>query len=123
MRVVVPGEADAAVDLDAVLGRLHVRLGCRGLRKARQSGQFGSALRSGIGRLVRGGFRQFHREQQFRAAMLDGLEGTHFAPELHPLRGVRHGGFQQPLGAAHHLVGQRHLAKTQRRRQCVLGPA
>ena len=124
VRVVVPGEADAAVDLDAVLGRLHVRIGCRGLRKARQSGQLGiAALRGGIGRLVRGGFRQFHREQQFRATMLDGLEGTHFAPELHPLRSVRHGGFQQPLRPAHHLVGQRHLAKTQRRRQCVLGPA
>ena len=123
VRVVVPGEADAAVDLDAVLGRLHVGIRSRGLGKAGERRQAGVSFGSGIGRLVGGGFRQFHGEQQFRAAMLDGLERADRPPELHPRSGVVHGGFEQALRAAHHLVGQGHFAEAKRRRHCVAGPA
>ena len=49
--------------------------------------------------------------------MLDGLERTDWAPELHPRRGVLHGGLKQPFGPAHHFVGERHGAQLQGRRQ------
>ena len=74
MRVVLPGEADAAVDLDAVLRRLHVGIRSSGLGKACECREVGVVFGGGAGGLVGRRSGQFDGERQVRQAMLDALE-------------------------------------------------
>src|SRR5215470_8970876 len=95
--VVLPGEADAAVDLDVLRGHVEVRL--RGVL-LHQRGQHRDLRR------VRGhrGRRVAHRraqrldlEQQVGTAVLDGLEAADGPVELAPDLGVLHRHVQRPL--------------------------
>ena len=107
MRVVIPSETDAAMNLDGVRGGAHVGICRGGFRERCKRGRLHIALGFGLRGVVSRGLRQLHIQQHVRTLMLDGLKGADGAAELHAHVGVGDRGFQQCLRAAHHLIGQR----------------
>ena len=86
--IVVPGEADPAVNLDAVACGTHVRGrgGCLG--ETGERGQILVVASRGVGSLVGRGLGQLDLEQEVGAAVFDGLEGADGTAELHAHVGV-----------------------------------
>src|ERR1700691_2564777 len=74
VRVVLPREADAAVDLDVLRRAVEVGLGAEGLGEARGDRQLLVALLGGPGSVVRSGLGRLDVEEHIRALVLDGLE-------------------------------------------------
>ena len=91
--VVLPGEADAAVQLDGHLGRAHARGHGAGRRDGRRQLGRGRARRGALG-VPRGRGGQLGVEQQVGAVVLDGLERADRAAELLPLLDVGDGHVQ-----------------------------
>ena len=106
MRVVVPGKADPAVDLNTFPRCMHVSIRRGGLGDAGQDGQFRIVLCRGVGRTVGSGFGQFDFQQHIRALVLDRLKRAYSPTELGAQLGVLDRGLQQPLRAADHFVRQ-----------------
>ena len=86
--VVVPGEADPAVNLDAVACSVHVcvRGGCLG--ETGERGQILVVAGRGVGSLVGRGLGQLDLQQEVGAAVFDGLERADGTAELHAQVGV-----------------------------------
>jgi site-specific DNA recombinase len=100
VRRVLPGEADAAVQLDGLGGHGPVGLRAVGLGQRRQQGSVGGVpVPGGRGRERRRS-RRLDQHEQVREPVLDRLERPDRAPELHPGRHVLDGQLQAPLGAA-----------------------
>ena len=122
--VVLPGEADAAVHLDAVLGAVLRGGGCQ--RRGDRGGELESAVfRTGFAVLVDGAGGVPHRRggplgvgDHLGALVLDGLELADRPAELLADLGVRRGGVGGPARDADGLGGQQR--RHQRTRQ---GPA
>ena len=93
MGVVLPGEADAAVQLDGELRGPHTR-GHRARRGDRRRKLGLRGARRGSLRVPRGGDGQLGVEQQVGAVVFDGLERADRASELLALLGVLHGHVQ-----------------------------
>ena len=106
--VVVPGEADAAVHLDRMDGGLQVGFGGAGLGERGDGLDIGIAVverrRGVVGRRL----RQLDIDQHVGRLVLHGLERSEGASELHAHLDVVERVLAQPLGAAHHLVGEAH---------------
>ncbi len=121
VQIVLPGEADAAVDLEA---RTHDPLGCV---VAPDLGRRRPGRRIVVG-LVRQAPRAEpdHRphaldvDEHVGAAVLHGLEAPDGLAELDALLGVVHRGVHGPLGAAEHLGRRREGAAVEQRTGQVL---
>src|SRR5690606_16970486 len=103
VRVVLPGEADAAEDLDGVAGGLHAGVerddggDRRGEADLRRPGRPG-ALVQGAGRVPGGGAGLLQRDEAARGLVLDALELPDRAAELLADPGVLGRGRHQPAG-------------------------
>ena len=123
---VLPGEADAAVDLDVLGGGVEVGLGAVGLGQAGDRGQLVVELGRAPGGVVGGGLGRLDLEQHVGALVLDGLEGADGATELHAVLGVLHRHLEHELGAADLLGGEADSGEVEhplerrpsRRRRC-----
>ena len=105
----LPGKADAAMDLDAA--RRHPGKSLRAVAVSyRGSHRELVGVRLPGGRpdaVIRRGPRGLYVDRHVRAAVLDGLERSDRAPELGPDPRVLDGNLQHPLRAADLLGGQR----------------
>ena len=114
VRVVLPREADATVDLD-VLGRgVEVRVGAVRLRQRGDHRQLVVVLGRGPRRVVRGRLRRLDLEQHVGALVLDRLERADRPAELHADLRVLDRHLEHDLRAAHHLVGERDRGLVER---------
>src|ERR1700760_578608 len=111
--VVLPGEADAAVDLDVLRGHVEVRL--RGVRldQRGQHRDLGRVLGHRGRRVADRGPPRLDLEQQVGAAVLNRLEAADGPVELAPGLGVLPRHVQRPLRAAELLGGQRDRGHVQ----------
>src|SRR3546814_20454038 len=73
---VLPGEADAAMDLDVLGGGVEVRLGAVGLGQAGDRGELVVELGRAPGGVVGGRLGRLDLEEHVGALVLDGLEGA-----------------------------------------------
>src|SRR5688572_3065055 len=106
VRRVLPGEADATVDLD-VLGRgVEVGVGAVGLGQRGHGGELVVQLRGAPTGVVGGRLGRLDLEQHVGALVLDGLERADGPTELHAVLGVLHGGLEAHLGPADLLGGE-----------------
>ena len=80
----LPGEADAAVDLDILRGDARIGLGAAGLGERGQDRQFFVARGGGPAGVVGGGLGRLHLEEHVGALVLDRLEAADGAAELDP---------------------------------------
>ena len=97
MQVVLPGEADAAVDLEA--GGHHPAGGVASTRSwpsTRRRTASGSPAASAPGGVVDGGAHALDVDEHVGAAVLDGLEAADRPAELHPVLGVLDGQVEHP---------------------------
>ena len=105
VRVVLPGDADAAQHLNAVLG-----VALRGVDPGGGCDRRGDGQLPGIGRRDRriGGRHSdlLGPQQHLGAHVLDGLEAADRLAELLPHLGVLGGGVQRPLGDPRRLRGE-----------------
>src|SRR5436305_9510612 len=115
--VVLPGEADAAVDLDVLGGGVEVRVGAVRLGEARDDRELLVVLGCRPRRVVRRRLRRLDLEQHVGALVLDGLERADGPPELHAHLRVVDCHLQHLLRAADHLVRQSHGRLVERLRQ------
>src|SRR5437763_873367 len=115
--VVLPGEADAAVDLDVLGGGVEVRVGAVRLGEARDDRQLLVVLGCCPGRVVRRRLRRLDLEQHGGALVLDGLERADGATELHAHLRVLDRHLEHLLRAADHLVRQTHGRLVERLRR------
>ena len=88
MRIVLPGEADAAEHLDAVLGGVDGRVEVEGGGGRSDHRQLGRRVRDRAGRIPGEHGRGLCTTEQAGAQVLDGLERADRAAELLPDRGV-----------------------------------
>src|SRR5262249_23645675 len=107
MRRVLPGEADAAVDVDVLVGGLGERLGAVRLGEPRNDGKLVGALRGRPRAVVGGGPRRLGLDEHVGALVLDRLVTADEAPELDADLGVVDGHLEHLLGAAGLLCGER----------------
>ena len=115
VRVVLPGEADAAVDLD-VLGRaVEVRLGTERLGEARGDRQFVVTFLGRPGGVVRGRLRRLDVQEHVGALVLDRLERSDRPTELHAVLRVLDRVVEDALRATDLFGGQRRGGDLQRR--------
>src|SRR5690349_6943110 len=82
MGIVIPGEADATVDLNVLGSRKEVCVGACRLREARGDRNFVRILRGGKRGILRSRSRRLHLEQHVGTAMLDCLEATDRSTKL-----------------------------------------
>src|ERR1700730_701218 len=115
--VVLPGEAEAAVDLDVLGGGVEVRVGAVRLGEARHNRELLVVLGGGPRRVVRPRLRRLNLEQHVRALVLDGLERADGPPELHAHLRVVDCHLQHLLRAPDHLLRQTHDRLVERLRQ------
>ncbi len=109
MGVVLPGEPDAAVDLDALRGAAEEGLRAVRLRDGRRRRELRVVARVGhAGGVVRGRSRRLDRHEHVRKLVLDRLEGADRAAELHAGLGVFGGHLEAALGSAKRLGGERN---------------
>ena len=120
MRVVVPGKADPAVNLDTFPRGMHVGVCSCGLGHAREDGKLRIVFRRGLRRVVGSGFGQLDFQQHIRALVLDRLKRADGAAELGAQLRVLDRGLQQPLRPAHHFVRQCDGCQVENPRQCLL---
>ena len=107
VEVVLPGEADAAVDLDRRVGDAPAGVGGVGLRhRGGQRQRLGLGV-GGPGGAVDGGARVLGLQQHLRAAVGDRLVGADRAAELLAVFGVGDRHLQRPLGDPGRLGGER----------------
>ena len=106
VRVVLPREADATVDLNVLRGAVEERLGAEGFGERRGDGQLVIELLSGPGGVVRGGLGRLDVEQHVGALVLDGLERSDRSAELHTMLGVVNRVVEHTLSPTHLLGGQ-----------------
>src|SRR6266550_3871298 len=106
--VVLPGEADAAVDLDVLGGGVEVGVRAVRLGEAGDGRQLVVELGGGPARVVGGRLGRLHLEQHVGALVLDGLEAADGPAELDADLGVVDRHVEALLGAAHLLGGQGH---------------
>src|SRR5262245_49732968 len=106
VRVVFPGEADAAVDLDVLLGAAHEGVAGPRLGDAREQALLGVVRVGGLERLARGAAPGLERDQHVGALVLHCLEGADGPPELDAAARVLRGRVEHALEAAHHLGGE-----------------
>src|SRR5580698_11103217 len=119
MRVVVPGETDAAMNLDTFDRGMQVRFRRGSFRQAGQRGPFGIVDRGGLRRVIGSRFGQLDVEQHIGELVLDSLERAYCPPELHPQLRVIYCRFEQHLRAAHHLIGERNSRLIESTKDCI----
>ena len=108
LRIVFPGEADAAVQLNRFLSAKERSLGGQGPRHrtfAFQRVQRRLAFHE-LGRTEHGGTQRFHAHHHFGAAMLDGLKRGNRAAELLALHHMGQRQIEAALRAAEQFGGQ-----------------
>src|SRR2546421_9939868 len=115
--VVLPGEADAAVDLDVLGGGVEVRVGAVRLGEARDDRELLVVLGCRPRRVVRRRLRRLDLEQHVGALVLDGLERADGPTELHAHLRVVDRHLEHLLRAPDHLVRQAHGRLVERLRQ------
>src|SRR5699024_10641443 len=88
----LPGHADAAVQLEGLLGRPDGRVGAEGLGDGLGDPQLllGVVVRERAGRLTGGGLGAHEEQVEVGQAVLDRLEGPDRSGELHAFLGVLH---------------------------------
>ena len=107
VEVVLPGEADAAVDLDRGVGNAPAGVGGVGLRhRGGQRQRLGLGV-GGPGGAVDGGAGVLGLQQHLRAAVGDRLVGADRAAELLAVFGVLDRHLHRPLGDPGRLGGER----------------
>src|ERR1700687_2979898 len=106
MRVVVPGEADAAVNLNAFGRSTQISFRRGSLGQGCERGPFGIVHRTSLSRAVGGRLRQLHIQQHVSAFMLDGLKRTYFSSELNSHLRIVDRRIEQRLCAPHPFVGE-----------------
>src|SRR5437588_9592412 len=115
--VVLPGEANAAVDLDVLGSGMEVRVGAVRLGEARDHWELLVVLGCRPRRVVRRRLGRLDLEQHVGALVLDGLERANGTAELHSHLRVVDRHLQHLLRAADHLVRQAHGRLVERLRQ------
>src|SRR5262245_23836845 len=108
VEVVLPREADAAMELDARGGYLAVRVGDVGLGHADGERPLGRALVHGPRRVVRDGLAVLDVHQHVGRLVLHALIRADGLTEGLPDLGVLHRHGEGPLGPAAHLRAERH---------------
>src|SRR5687767_5073306 len=106
VRRVLPGEADATVDLDVVGAGVEVRLRAVRLGERRDGRKLVVELGRAPAGVVRGGLGRLNLEQHVSALVLDGLERPDGASELDAVLGVLHRHLQHELRATDLLGGE-----------------
>jgi hypothetical protein len=114
VRIVLPGEADAAEYLDALLGAVRGRLERDGARDARAEIVVRGAAVLAPGRRRVPGHRGalLDRDQHVGERMLDGLELADGPAELDPHLGVLRRRLETPAGDPRALGRDQHLGQT-----------
>jgi hypothetical protein len=107
VRRVLPGEPDAAVQLHALLRRVHRGVAAGRLGQRDRDGRVRVARGEAGSRVPGGGTRLGDGHPQVGQPVLEGLEGAHRAGELMPFLQVGHRHVQAPLGHAE-LFGGEH---------------
>src|SRR2546425_7967447 len=104
MEVVLPREADPAVDLERLAADAACRLAHVGLRHG--CGQSGVGCRrvEGPGRVVDGGVRVLDLEQHLGALVADGLGGADGLAALIAALRIPHAHVEEPARCSHHLA-------------------
>ena len=98
MDVVLPGVADAAVDLDALLGDESLAVAGGRFRDARRQLPPAVVLGDGHGSEVGGGAGLLEADEHVGELVLDGLERADGTAELLPLLRVLQGEIEEGLG-------------------------
>ncbi len=104
--VVLPGEADAAEDLDGVLGAGVRDVGCGGGGERGDEPARPGVLSGGAGRVPGEGAGLFEADEHVGAEVLDRLERSDGPPELLPYEGVFGGGAQAEGGGSAGVGGE-----------------
>jgi hypothetical protein len=112
--VVLPGEADAAVDLDRLRRALEERVARVGRGGERRGDQVVGSVVRDPARLVDRRARRLDEHEQIGAHVLDGLERADRPAELVADLGVLDGEIETALGAADLLGGERDAAEGER---------
>src|SRR5436190_17223073 len=115
--VVLPGEADAAVDLDVLGGGVEVRVGAVRLGEARDDRELLVVLGCRPRRVVRRRLRRLDLEQHVGALVLDCLERADGATELHAHLRVLDRHLEHLLSTTDLLGGQTDRSQIQHGRQ------
>src|SRR5688572_3011294 len=110
MHVVLPGEADSAVNLDAIAGRMAVRVGAVCLGHGRRERRVRHVVRHRPTGVVRDRLRALHLDQHVGALVLDRLKAPDRPAELLADLRVLDRHVEDALGAAAHLGAEPHLA-------------
>jgi hypothetical protein len=113
--VVLPGEADAAVKLQHLLGGQLQRVGGGHARARRGYGQLRLVAGERPGAVIRIGARQLDGAPQVRQPVLHRLERRHRPPEGVAVQGELLGDVEGALGGAHLLEGHQHGRAVQQR--------
>src|SRR5687767_5781539 len=119
--IVLPGEADPAVDLDVLRRGVEVGLGAVRLGQGGDDRELVVVLRRRPAGVVRRRLRRLDLEEHVGALVLDGLEGADRPAELDSGLGVLDRHVEALLGPAHLLGGQADGHLVERLRQG--GPA
>ncbi len=114
VRVVLPGETDAAVDLDVLRRTEEVRLRAVYLRHRGRLVPVRRPRRRRPRGVVARRARRLRAQEHVRAPVLHRLEGPDRPPELHPRLRVLDRHLQAALGAAHLLRRERHAGERDR---------
>ena len=122
VRLVFPGEPDAAVHLDGVGRDARERRRARGLRDARRQRGIVGAVGQRPHRVVRGRAGVLEVDQQVRQPVLDRLERPDGPAELQPRLGVLDRQVEQMLCGADLLDGEQRRTHVQRMVDHALRP-
>src|SRR6267142_3341757 len=123
MCVVVPGEADAAVNLNAFGRSAQISFRRRSLGQAGKRWPLGIVHRTSLSRAVSSRLRKLDIEQHVSAFVLDSLKRTYFSAELNSHLRIVHRRIEHRLRTTHHFVGERDsclVERTDERLRAVL---
>ena len=114
VRVVIPGEADATMDLDGMNCRLHIGISGDSLGQRRQRGDVAVSVIKCGGGIVCCRFGKLDFQKHVGSLVLERLERSYWPAELNTEIGIINGRLAKALSATNHFIGQAYRSGIER---------